>query len=90
MEKKTIRMTESEFYGLIRNCINEVVGSISSDEENIATYDVFNKNMSLTQIKSILDANLYGKDDNFVGRLSDLHFKYDPESNHILGSEISM
>ena len=57
-----------------------------SETEDIPTFEVINKNLSLSEIRDVLESYLYDKNDKFVGRLCDLHFKYDVNKNKTLGS----
>ena len=74
---------------IIQESISKVVNENFAEIENMPTYEVFNEHscrLSLTEIDEILESFLYDKNDNCVGKLSDLHFKYDTNRNRILGS----
>lgn len=78
--KKTI--TESQLRQIVKESVNNVLNEKPYDEiENVPTYDIFTENISLTELDTILSSKLYDKNENCVGRLSDLHFKYDTETN---------
>lgn len=78
--KKTI--TESQLRQIVKESLNNVLNEKPYDEiENVPTYDIFTENISLTELDTILSSKLYDKNENCVGRLSDLHFKYDTETN---------
>ena len=68
----------------IDRIIRESIDNVLS--EDIPAFDVFNGNISLSEMGSILNSYLYNGNGQCVGRLRDLHFKYDSENNHMLGS----
>lgn len=72
--------------GIISESINKVLREGFDEIEDVPTFDVFNNDTSLAQMRSILESYVYDKNDNCVGRLCDLHFKYDTNSNHMLGT----
>ena len=84
--KKIIRLTESDIHKIVQKSITKVLNEGVSEIEDVPTFDVFNENISLTEIKDILESYLYDKNDNIVGRLSDLHFKYDTNEGKMLGT----
>ena len=71
---------------IISESINKVLCEGFDEIEDIPTFEVFNDNTSLSEIQNILESYLYDKNDNCVGRLCDLHFKYDTGANRILGT----
>ena len=71
---------------IISESINKVLCEGFDEIEDIPTFEVFNDNTSLSEIQNILESYLYDKNDNCVGRLCDLHFKYDTGANRILGA----
>ena len=52
--------------------------------EDIPAYEVFNSNVSIGEFDKILECSLYDSNDRFVGKLSDLHFKYNPNTGKVL------
>lgn len=70
---------------IIRESIRKVLREELDEIENVPTFEVFNKNISMTELDKILNSFVYDKNDNCVGRLSDLHFKYDTNSNSVSG-----
>lgn len=76
------KITESQLRQIVKESVNNVLNEKPYDEiENVPTYDIFTENISLTELDTILSSKLYDKNENCVGRLSDLHFKYDTETN---------
>ena len=71
---------------IVQESVNIILNEKFSETEDIQTFDVINKKLSLSEIRDILESYLYDKNDKFVGRLCDLHFKYDTNKNKILGS----
>lgn len=71
---------------IVQESVNKILNEKFSETEDIPTFDVFNENLSLSEIRDILESYLYDKNDKFVGRLCDLHFKYDTNKNKIMGS----
>ena len=53
--------------------------------EDVPMYEVINSNISLTEVRNILESYLYDKNDNCIGRLCDFHLKYDVNGNRMLG-----
>ena len=74
---------------IVQESVNKILNENFSETEDIPTFEVINKNISLSEIGDILNSYLYDKNDNFVGRLCDLHFKYDTNKNRILGTNPS-
>jgi hypothetical protein len=71
---------------IVQESINKILNENFSEIEDVPTFEVFNDNISLSEIRNILESYLYDKNDNPVGRLCDLHFKYDTNENKMLGS----
>ena len=71
---------------IVQESVNKILNENFSEIEDIPTFDVINENMSLSSIREILESYLYDKNDKLVGRLGDLHFKYDTDKNKLLGS----
>lgn len=71
---------------IVLESINKVLREEIDEVEDMPTFEVFNDNMSPSEIQDILQSYLYDRNDNCVGRLCDLHFKYDANTNRILGS----
>ncbi len=69
---------------VVKESINRILNEGFSEIEDIPTYEVINDNISLSEIRNILESYVYDKDDNLVGRLCDLHFKYDTNENRML------
>ena len=74
--KKMIRLRESKLKQIIAESVKRVLNE-EYQIENIPTYDVFTENVSISEFDKILGSSLYDSNDKFVGKLSDLHFKYD-------------
>lgn len=53
--------------------------------EDVPMYEVINSNISLTEVRNILESYLYDKNDNCIGRLCDFYLKYDVNGNRMLG-----
>lgn len=70
---------------ILRESIDKVLKESLDDIEDVPTFEIFNSNLSLSQIDGILNSYVYDSNDNCIGRLSDLHFKYDVERNCMLG-----
>lgn len=72
---------------IMEKYITNTVRKVLNEEyqiEDIPTYDVFTENVSISEFDKILGSSLYDSNDKFVGKLSDLHFKYDPNTNNML------
>lgn len=54
------------------------------ETENIMAYDVFTENLEWSNRDSLLMSTLYDRNDRPVGRLNDLHFKYDAQTNDFI------
>ena len=54
------------------------------ETENIMAFDVFTENLEWSNRNGLLMATLYDRDDRPVGRLNDLHFKYDAQINDFI------
>lgn len=54
------------------------------ETENIMAYDVFTENLEWSNRDSLLMSTLYDRNDRPVGRLNDLHFKYDSQTNDFI------
>lgn len=78
---------ESYLHNVIKESVNKVLKEDINNVEDIPAFDVINKNMSMTELDKILTSYLFDKNGNCVGRLNDLHFKYDPETNQTLGQQ---
>ena len=89
-EEKVYEMTEGELMSLVKESVQNILREEMSEFEDIPVSEVINDNISLSEIGEILESYLYDKNDNCVGRLKDLHFKYDTNENYILGSRPSM
>ena len=81
--KKMIKLRESKLKQIIAESVKRVLNE-EYQIENIPTYDVFTENVSISEFDKILGSSLYDSNDKFVGKLSDLHFKYDPNTNNML------
>lgn len=81
--KKMIRLRESKLKQIIAESVKRVLNE-EYQIENIPTYDVFTENVSISEFDKILGSSLYDSNDKFVGKLSDLHFKYDQNTNNLL------
>ena len=81
-----MKITNRHINRIVQESINRVLCENFDDVEDVPTFDVINENMSFTNIGELLESYLYDKNDNCIGRLNDLHFKYNPESNCFLGT----
>lgn len=70
---------------IVQESINKILNEEISEIEDVPMFEVINKNISLSEIDKTLDSYVYDKNDKFIGRLSDLHFKYDTNRNRMLG-----
>ena len=70
---------------IVQESVNKILNERFSEIEDIPTFDVINENMSLSDIRELLESYLYDKNDKLVGRLCDLHFKYDTDKNKLFG-----
>ena len=84
--KRKIRLTEGDLHRIVKESVNRVLCEERDEIEDMPTFEVFNKNISMTELDKILNSFVYDKNDNCVGRLSDLHFKYDVAKNTTLGA----
>jgi len=80
-------MSNNTIGRIVRESINKFLKEEFPEIEDVPTFDVINDNMSSSDIRDILESYLYDKNDRFVGRLSDLHFKYDTKKNRMLGTK---
>ena len=84
MERRII-LTEGDLHKIVKESVNMILSEERDEIEDVPTFEVFNKNISMTELDKILNSFVYDKNDNCVGRLSDLHCKYDTNSDSILG-----
>ncbi len=77
-------MDKKSLCSIINESVNRVLKENFGDIEDIAAFDVFTENISLTEIRSLMEKCLYDEEGNYVGCLSDFYFKYDPSTNDFL------
>lgn len=85
MNRKPIKLTDAELRRIVKESVNKFVNESEGYVEDIPCIDVLNDNFD-GNWKSVLTANVYDKDDNLLGSLREMHFKYAPESNKMIGS----
>lgn len=83
---KMIRLTESDLRNIVKKSVNKILReSIEDGYEDIETFNVFTDNFSMSEGREeLLNATLFDNNDRPVGKLIDLHFKYDAESNRLV------
>lgn len=79
-------LTESDLRNIIKKSVNRILReSIEDGYEDIEAFNVFTDNFSMSEDREgLLNATLFDKNDNPIGKLIDLHFKYDAESNKLV------
>lgn len=82
---KRTRLTESDLNRIVMRSVKEIIRESLEGVEDVPAYEVINRNMSMTEVDDILMSNLYDENNNCVGSLRSLHFKYDPTTNKMLG-----
>lgn len=79
-----ISIKENNLKELIKESIQQVIKEWEDRIEDIPTFQVFTENISLTELPKILESNIYDSNDNLIGKLTDLHFKYDCGINQFI------
>ena len=81
-----VRLTESDLRDIVKKSVNRILReSIEDGYENIEAFNVFTDNFSMSEDREgLLNATLFDKNDRPVGKLIDLHFKHDTETNRLV------
>ena len=80
-----MKINDKHIGKIIRESINKILYEGIDGIEDVPAFEVINDNISLTEIQDTLQSYLYDENDNCVGRLCDLHFKYDANNDRMLG-----
>ena len=86
-KKLETTMNNNTIGRVVRESIHKFLKEEFPEIEDVPTFDIINDNMSSSEIGDILESYLYDKNDRLVGRLCDLHFKYDTNKNRMLGTK---
>lgn len=82
-----MNISNKQINKIVQESIDSVLKEGFPEVENVPTYGVLNGNTSLSEMRNILNSYLYDKYDNCVGRLRDLHFKYNVEDDCLMGEK---
>ncbi len=85
-KNKMVRLTESDLRNIVKKSVNKILReSIEDGYEDIETFNVFTDYFSMSEGREeLLNATLFDKNDRPVGKLIDLHFKHDTETNRLV------
>lgn len=78
MKKNVVKINENTLRQIVAESVKNALNEMWDDLEDIMVYDLIsNIGLSEDDKHQLLSATLYDKNDNPVGKLNDLHVKYD-------------